>query len=1421
MRRTRPRPFSWLSSLACCALVLLPASAARAQLCTNLFSGGDALCESDEKCRQGTCVPECSDDFDCPRHLELFDTNGQLLQLCDETDACIFNRSSAVGTSLCLGDAPGAWEPHFIDGAVACDSAPLLAPELERARGGDNGADGVDVCDVDRDGDLDIVTGWEEGGEVFLYLNPLRGELPGGQQAGPELLRVPWPVVDARGRGTNDGENQRKQANGIEDAVFADLLNPGITTGRGLCDPGASPNTFITAQEGTSRKVVMRTPDLLSVDFSTGEVFFDPDAIRNEAGWEAREFGDTEKFFMQAAAGDIDGKNCNDVVVGAKDNDAGDFDIPNQDLPGPEDIPNTIEGGVWYFACPGRVNPFTGERVDVSAETFQDITSFATFQELLRQDSGALNANGPWNRHKIGDGKFFMNVVLDDVDGDGDNDVVFSDRKRVGWFKNPLETRDPADGAWERIVVESNEDIEAWCIENTVLSSGGNQIGPACLPDAVPDEVFRDMAYADLDGDGLEDIVATTNYWIEEANVVARWYRRLPGPGVAWQAYEISADSLPFGKEAGEDGPPISKSVFVGDIDGDGDNDLVLTVRGGGHGVYSLSFPDASDDECGGPCINADARERNAWSAQPIAPSYPVMKYDNVVLADLDEDCDLDAVTAEEFVVDHGVGLGVPWYENPAVSQRPVALCRDVLRNAAPGSCAVEIAAADVSDGSSVDTGPIAQGVLLVGLGGGPAEESVSVPVGTDVPVQLTAMHQCQVARTGTASSDSCTALVTVRDVEAPDLACPAGQVVECRAGTGVLDFALPEAIDNCDANVATSCSPAPGTALAVGTSDTASCTASDASGQSASCSFGYEVVDSLAPTFPAATTNALGFLVLPRVTETCTGPLTEVEVGTPAVNDLCDGPLTPEAVFGLEASYPVGVSVLGWSATDARGHATEAGQVVEIVDEGDPTVTAPADVSGVECASPLGTPVSLGSPTTEDLCDGSPSVGSDAPALFPKGVTAVEWTASDAAGNSDSDTQNVEVVDTTAPSFAGVLLGFPILDCTGVLTPVAFRAPQAQDQCQGAIAATAVGGLPTEFPLGTSSFTWRATDAEGLFAEIEQSLIVRDGQPPAITPPADVVGFECTGSAGTLVPLGSPVSVSDLCDPARVSVANDAPASFALGTHPVSWTATDGSNNQASAVQTVEVVDTTPPTITAPADVLAECAAPAGTAVELGAPGGIGDVCQPASVTFSNDAPGLFGVGGTPVVWTATDAASNVGSDVQQVTIVDTTPPVITCAESVVLEPTSPLGAAAVFETGATDTCSDALEVGCDAESGQLFPAGATTPAACSAEDPAGNRADCGFSVRVLSCGELATSLEQRAQGLGLNSGETLSLVTRLRNVRRAITEGNRPAACGEIGGIRNSVAAWIGAGQLAGAVGAPYLASLDRLAACTPCGE
>lgn len=176
---------------------------------------------------------------------------------------------------------------------------------------------------------------------------------------------------------------------------------------------------------------------------------------------------------------------------------------------------------------------------------------------------------------------------------------------------------------------------------------------------------------------------------------------------------------------------------------------------------------------------------------------------------------------------------------------------------------------------------------------------------------------------------------------------------------------------------------------------------------------------------------------------------------------------------------------------------------------------------------------------------------------------------------------------------------------------------------------------------------------------------------PPTIDCPDDIT-VECSSPGGTsaddpqLDPFFGGVSASDVCgDP---TVTNDAPAFFPLGFTNVTFTAESLLGFSSSCFASVEVVDTTPPTITCPEDIVVECTAHGGTPADdpqlepffegVSAT----DVCDSHPV-IDDDAPDFFPVGVTMVTFSATDDSGNESSCTARVTVVDTTPPTIEVA--------------------------------------------------------------------------------------------------------------------------------------------------------------
>jgi hypothetical protein len=102
----------------------------------------------------------------------------------------------------------------------------------------------------------------------------------------------------------------------------------------------------------------------------------------------------------------------------------------------------------------------------------------------------------------------------------------------------------------------------------------------------------------------------------------------------------------------------------------------------------------------------------------------------------------------------------------------------------------------------------------------------------------------------------NCTQIITVNDVTAPVLTCPANISVNTPAGscTAIVNF-TPTATDNCGGAVTIVSVPASGTAFAIGTT-TVNVTATDACGNVSTCSFTVTVADGQLPVITAQPTN-------------------------------------------------------------------------------------------------------------------------------------------------------------------------------------------------------------------------------------------------------------------------------------------------------------------------------------------------------------------------------------------------------------------------------------------------------------------------------------------------------------------------------------------------------------------------------------
>ncbi|HET6457926.1 MAG TPA: HYR domain-containing protein, partial [Nitrosopumilaceae archaeon] len=402
--------------------------------------------------------------------------------------------------------------------------------------------------------------------------------------------------------------------------------------------------------------------------------------------------------------------------------------------------------------------------------------------------------------------------------------------------------------------------------------------------------------------------------------------------------------------------------------------------------------------------------------------------------------------------------------------------------------------------------------------------------------------------------------------------------------------------------------------------------------------------------------------------------------------------------------AFPIGTTAITWTAKDAAGNISNSTQTVDVVDTTAPKIIPPKDIK-VEATSLTDNTVSLGNATATDV--EQVAVSNNAPSAFPIGTTAITWTAKDAAGNISNATQTVDVMDTTAPKI------IPPKDITFEATSLNNNTvPLGNITTSDIEPITLTNDAPKLFPFGKTLILWTAKDAAGNISNATQTVDVMDTTAPKIIPPKDIK-VEATSLTDNTISLGNATAT----DVEQVTVSNNAPTAFPIGTTAITWTAKDAAGNISNATQTVDVMDTTAPKIIPPKDIKVEATSLTDNTVSLGNATAT-DVEQ---VAVSNNDPSAFPIGTTAITWTAKDAAGNISNATQTVDVVDITAPIIVAPKNIIVNATSPTSNN--VEIG-NATAKDAVGVASITnDAPQVFPFGQTI-VTWKATDTSGNAA-------------------------------------------------------------------------------------------------
>jgi len=392
--------------------------------------------------------------------------------------------------------------------AVATDNGFSKAWQRHRIDDSSRGADGARLFDANGDGKLDLVTPWEEGGEIHICLHP-----------GDAAVNKPWPLVVV-GRVASP-----------EDAVFVDL------DGDGAVD-------VVSSCEGTLRSMFVHWAPHAKEDYL------------DAAKWETVVIPETEskQAWMYALPMQIDDQNGIDLMVASKGQQA----------------------SVGWLQAPA--NP-------------RDLAA--------------------WKYHRLYDAGWVMSLIATDVNHDGKDDVLVSDRKGanrgVFWLEHPGRKIRSTPNVWR---------------EHRI---GGNS----------HEVMFLDVA--DVNGDDCEDIVVATH----QAEILF-FMREEDAQQPVWKREVVPA---PYGLLKG-------KSVAVGDLDLDGSLDIVhSTEPNSGPRRPGVSWLKSLNNQATGKKLKFEVQQISSLAGS---------KFDLLQMMDVDNDGDLDVITCEE-----RDNLGLFWYENP------------------------------------------------------------------------------------------------------------------------------------------------------------------------------------------------------------------------------------------------------------------------------------------------------------------------------------------------------------------------------------------------------------------------------------------------------------------------------------------------------------------------------------------------------------------------------------------------------------------------------------------------------------------------------------------------------------------------------------------------------------------------------------
>ena len=537
--------------------------------------------------------------------------------------------------------------------------------------------------------------------------------------------------------------------------------------------------------------------------------------------------------------------------------------------------------------------------------------------------------------------------------------------------------------------------------------------------------------------------------------------------------------------------------------------------------------------------------------------------------------------------------------------------------------------------------------------------QTAGLPSGSTFPVGTTT--NTFVVTDASGNTATCSFDVTVNDTEVPAITCPGNITQNNDPGIcgAVITYTAPVGTDNCSGSTTVQTTGlVSGEIFPVGTTTNTFVT-TDASGNTATCSFDVIINDNESP----VANCAAPFTVQLDANGMASITVGDIDNGS---TDNCVIASTSIDVTDFTCA-DVGPNTVTLTVTDVNGNSSTCTTIVTVEDNVPPVAN---------CAAPFTIQLDangMASITVADIENGSTDACGIASTTIDitdfdcsdVGPNTVTLTVTDVNGNTSTCTTIVTVEDSIPPAIAcpaDITVNTDLGNCSAIVN---FPMPIASDNC-GVATVTQTMGDPSGsmFPVGATTIEFTATDVNGNTNTCSFIITVIDNEAPVAVCQNITIQLDAAGNA-SIVAADVDGGSTDQCGVADISIDVDTFDCSNVGDNNVILTVTDVNGNVSTCTAIVTVEDVTAPVV-ACQNITVELDPVTGTVTILGTDidNGSTDACGIASYELDIDTFDCSNIGDNTVVLTVTDVNGNTETCTAIVTVEDNTSPVLVCQD-------------------------------------------------------------------------------------------------------------------------------------------------------------